>query len=314
MCRLWGCKSCADISKSSIPIEQEEPDESDILCEAWSMNKTRSLNREELKMVDILDNDRQAWVVGWTIEVYSKGDKSWHKGKIIQVIGDSKDRKIKVAYGGKTKLISVFSNDVRPLEPESVALTMSFGNILEKANKLLADHKPEIEPVVLDAFISYCENNALDAVGLLYWRLKSRGITIWFDQQQEEISVTSRSKGISKSSCFIIFLTDCYFKGVYTIFELETALALQKEVIIVWEGDERFGGFSNFNFHINACPEKYKAKLFEGEALKFERRKHLEAVQLKILADRIKKQGVQSVHSLKNRSKIKLETSSRATV
>merc|ERR1712060_754959 len=117
--------------------------------------------------------------------------------------------------------------------------------------------------------------------------LKLKGLNAWFDQQQDDISTTGMSMGISKSCCFILFLTKSYFRKTITIFELETALALNKQIIVVWEGDDQCGGHSDFETYINACPEKYKDKLFEKEALKFERRKHLQEAQVNVIIERI---------------------------
>jgi len=77
------------------------------------------------------------------------------------------------------------------------------------------------------------------------------------------------------SSVFVIFLTKSYFERVFTIFELETAVALKKPVIVIGEGDERCGGYPDFKIHIDECSDKFKAKLFRDEAMKFERRMYL---------------------------------------
>jgi len=250
---------------------------------------SRSSFREELEQVDIVNNDRLSWVKGFTVDVYSQSDKTWLPGTIIEVIGERTSRKVKVVYCCKTKLVSVFSRELRPAKTESrIDLRIPFTDISEEAQKLLQEYKPEVELVDLDAFISYSQSDAQDAAALLHHLLlKSRGVKTWFDQQQEVISVSAMSKGISRSSCFVLFLTKSYFERKFTVFELETALALEKQIIVVWEGDERHGGCSEFNSHMNACPEKYKEKLFEEEALKFERRKHLQDAQINSIADRI---------------------------
>jgi len=243
---------------------------------------------EELEQVDIVNNDRPSWGIGFAVEVYSQSDEAWFAGQVIEVAGVRGRRVVKVVYNGKTKSMPVFSSELRPLETISeVASTRPFSNIIGEVNDLLDKHKPEIKSIALDAFLSYSQKDAPDAVGLLYWLLKERGVNTWFDQQQDEISVSRMSTGISQSRCFIIFLTESYFTRVFTVFELETALALEKEIIVVWEGDERYGGFNDFKSHMEACPEKYRVKLFEREALKFERRKRLQEAQIKTIADRI---------------------------
>merc|ERR1712060_314287 len=104
---------------------------------------------------------------------------------------------------------------------------------------------------------------------------------------EKDIAVSGMSKGIAMSSTFVIFLTKSYFERVFTIFELETAVALKKPVIVIWEGDERCGGYPDLKSHIDKCPNKYKVMLFQDEAMKFERRKHLRDAQVNVIAQRI---------------------------
>jgi len=40
--------------------------------------------------------------------------------------------------------------------------------------------------------------------------------------------------------------------------------------------------------YINECPDKHKAELFRGEAMKFERRKHLRDAQVNVIAKSIR--------------------------
>merc|ERR1712060_68783 len=171
----------------------------------------------------------------------------------------------------------------------SVTRTKSFTEVLQEANDKLALHKSDIEPILLHAFIPYVQNDAKDAAGILYLLLKQKGLKVWFDQQQDDISVRNMSKRVSSSSVFILFLTNSYFKKTFTVFELETALALNKQILVVWEGDDQCGrgGFSDFELYKEACPERYKTRLFEKEALEFERRMHLQEAQINVIAKRI---------------------------
>jgi len=250
---------------------------------------SRASHADEVEQVDKTNNDRLSWDKGVAVEVWSEANADWFLGKIIEVINTSSGRVLKVVYDGKTKSIPVFSRKLRPLaiNTNHAHGMKSFAKALQEVNHLLDEHKPEMETIVLDAFISYSQSDAKDAVGVLYLLLKLKGFQAWFDQQQDDISITGMSKGISKSCCFILFLTKSYFKKTFTVFELETALALNKEIIIVWEGDEQCGGHSDFDTYMKACPEKYKTQLFEKEALKFERRKHLQEAQVIVIAERI---------------------------
>jgi len=250
---------------------------------------SRASYADEVEQVDKTNNDRLSWDKGVAVEVWSETNADWYLGKIIEVINTSSGRAVKVVYDGKTKSVPVFSRTLRPLSINSnMAHGMkSFAKALQEVNRLLDQHKPKKETIVLDAFISYSQSDAKDAVGVLYLLLKLKGFQAWFDQQQDDLSITGMSKGISMSCCFILFLTKSYFKKTFTIFELETALALNKEIIIVWEGDEKCGGHNEFQTYMNACPEKYRSHLFEKEALIFERRKHLQEAQMNVIAERI---------------------------
>jgi len=275
------------------------------MCRCWSRNylsrglstqtqkmspldetRSRVWVEEERRKIDIVNNNRFSWREGVAVQVYSKGVDAWFPGKIIEVKGDGSDRKVKVVYNKNTKSMPLFSSELQPLRTVPQISQLSFKDLFQKVTKTLDECEPQIQPIVLDAFVSYSQEDAQDAVALLYWLLKSRDVKTWVDQQQDDISVKAMSSGISKSRCFIIFLTKNYFKKHYPVFELETALKLQKQIIVIWEGDVRCGGFSDFKSHIDACPAKYKA-IFKKEALKYERRQHLQEAQIKKIAERI---------------------------
>jgi len=240
-------------------------------------------------LYDYVINERLSWSVGFAVEVYSETDNFWYPGQVIKSRGEKMRKTVEVIYNGRTKIVPVHSQHIRPLMTSlKEILRKSFDNILDEANLLLISHQPKQENIDLDAFISYSQQDALDAVALLDHLLKQRGVKSWLDLHiDSEISVPEMSKGIAKSSVFLIFLTKSYFERVFTVFELETALKLGKLIIVVWEGDDRAGGFTEFKDYINACPDKYKAHLFQHEALRFERRQHLQNAQIELIADRI---------------------------
>jgi len=243
---------------------------------------------DEQRVLDMLNNNRLLWGKGFAVEVYSTGLRDWFPGKIIEVMGDPSvsDREVKVLYNETTKSMPIFSRDLRPLNTSPLVPQLSFRDLYVKAAKLLDEFKPKTEPIVLDAFISYSQDDAQDAVEVLHLLLKPQGVKTWVDHQQDHITAKAMSSGISKSRCFIIFLTKSYFKKQYPVFELETALALEKQIIVIWEGDVRCGGFNDLKSHMAACPPKYEA-IFEREALKYERRQHLQEAQINKIANRI---------------------------
>jgi len=94
-------------------------------------------------------------------------------------------------------------------------------------------------------------------------------------------------EGVSQSRCFLIYLTKNYFHHMFTILEFEAALYLEKKKFIVWESDERYGGYSNWTSYMKNCPAKYQPLFFVKEAVMFERHKHLQVAQINIIVDRI---------------------------
>jgi len=251
---------------------------------------SRSSDRQEVVQVDELNNDRLSWGKSVAVEVWSEANENWFVGKIVEASDTSSGRIVKVVYGNKnvTKSIEVCSHMLRPLVVNSVS-PKPFTEALQGANDKLALHKPEIKPILYHAFISYVQKEAMDAAGILFLLLKQEGLKVWIDQQQDDISVRNMSKGVSSSCIFILFLTKSYFQKQFTVFELETALALNKQILVVWEGDNQCGpgSSSEFESYMEACPEKYKTRLFEKEALKFQRRKHLQEAQINVIAKRI---------------------------
>jgi len=258
---------------------------------------SRASHADEVELVDEANNDRLSWDKGVSVEVWSEANQDWFLGKIIEAVNTNDGRIVKVVYNKKTKSIPVFSRKLRPLivNNSPAGRTKAFTEALQEAYNMLDEHKPQIETVLHDAFISYSQNDAKDAAGVLYLLLKLKGLNAWFDQQQDEISVAGMSEGISRSCVFILFLTKSYFKKTFTVFELETALALNKPIIVVWEGDDLCGGLSDFELYLEACPEKYKTRLFEKEALRFERRKYLQEAQINVVAERISQARISQV-------------------
>jgi len=244
---------------------------------------------ETQESYDRLTNNRSLWNIGFAVEVYSQGDDHWYPGQIINIQEKLGERYVDVLYNGKTKSLPVTSGKLQPLITDvKCQLRTSFHERFSKAEEMLKKHQPKQESITFDAFISYSQQDAQDAVALLQLLLKAHGLSIWLDSQETDISVLGMSKGIAMSRVFVIFLTNSYFERIFTIFELETAVALKKPIIVIWEGDERSGGFSDLKSYIDKCPDKYQSELFQNEAMKFERRKHLRDAQVNEIAQRIR--------------------------
>jgi len=251
------------------------------------------------KQHDIVTHNRLNWGTGFPVDVYSESYNNWFPGQIIKVMGKKQKKNVKVVYNGRAKVISVYSDSLRPLLVDSKRRSqLPFETILEKAMNLLAEHKPKKgETQIWDTFISHCQKDAQDAVGLLFQLLRMRDVKAWTDMQQDDIDISGMLEGVSQSRCFLIYLTKNYFHQVFTVFELEAALFLEKEIFIVWESDERHAGYSSFNSYLRKCPGRYRSLFGHKEAVVFERRKHLQHAQINIIVDRIMRSPKRSQRS-----------------
>jgi len=232
-------------------------------------------------------NNRLSWQVGFAVEVYSQSHKKWYPGKIIKapsMLFGSDKHVVDVLYNGFRKTLDVFSEDIQPFLTDVVKKKeMSYNETNAEAEILKIKYKPSPEPITYDAFISHCQKDAQDAAGLLFCLLKPLGVKAWLDMQQDDLTTSGMVQGIVKSRCFVIYLTKTYFTRVFTVFELEIALLTHRPLLVIWEGDERHQGLPSIESYIELCPAKYKERLFEKEALRFERRKNLQQTQLQII-------------------------------
>jgi len=248
----------------------------------------RNIDEESSIWYDSIINDRNFWKIGFSVEVYSTSDNFWYPGQIIKVSGKETKRRVEVMYNGRIKSLRATSGDLRPLYTDAKKKSRkTFDERLQKAEAMLEQHWPKPEAITLDAFLSYSQQDAQDAAALLKLLLEILGVHVWLDSQQIDIGVSGMSRGIAMSRVFLIFMTKSYFEREFTLFELESALAMGKKIIVVWEADHRRGGFPNLKSYIDLCPDKYKVELFQAEAIKFERRRQLQDAQLKVIADRI---------------------------
>lgn len=255
----------------------------------------KSIDEVSSVRYDSIINDRNIWTIGFAVEIYSKSDNFWYPGQIIKVSGRESRRRAEVMFNGRLKSVPVISGDLRPLITDAKKKSRkTFIERFEKAIDMLEQNRPQEEAITLDAFLSYSQQDAQDAVAVLHLMLEKLDVHVWLDSQQIDISVSGMSRGIAMSRVFVIFLTKSYFEREFTLFELESALALGKKVIVVWEAAEQRGGFPNLKSYIDLCPDKYKLGLFQDEAIKFERRKQLQDAQIKVIADRIRNEATDS--------------------
>jgi len=249
---------------------------------------SHDVSQVEKRDIDFVTNNRVNWKEGFAVEVFSETNAKWFKGQVVKSVGSGDNRLVTVVYNGTSKTLEVWSSHLRPLIRDSCTKSHhSFTELFGQANELMSQHAPKQKAEMLDIFLSHSQKDGQDAVRILSLLLQSQNIKTWVDMEEPEIDGDRIVKGVAESRCFGLFLTKDYFNRVWTIFELETAISLDKEIVVIWEGDERHGGYASLNSHIDACPKKYKALLFQREAIKFERRMPLQDTQIKVLAARI---------------------------
>jgi len=143
-------------------------------------DRSHLVDKKCKKQHDIVTHSRLNWDSGFPVDVWSESYNNWFPGQILKVIGKKQKKHVKVVYNGRYKVISVFSDSLRPLLVDSTKSSqLPFETILEKAVELLDEYKPtKEEPQLWDAFISHCQKDAQDAVGLLFQLLKMRDVKV----------------------------------------------------------------------------------------------------------------------------------------
>jgi len=260
-----------------------------IMCSP-SIAKSVVVATEMKEKVELIQNDRLTWGIGFVVQVYSESHKMWFEGQIVDEWVNKDNKKIvHVVYNGNHKRLPVLHSHIKPTKTNILRQKqLSFAENHAKVLDLLEKYKPCLSPINQDAFISHSQADAQDAVGLLHHLLKRHSINSWVDVLQDK-SITTQGmvQGIVQARWFIVYLTKGYFNRVYTIFELETAFKLGKPLLVLCETDERHQGLPNVQSYIDICPDKYSERLFEKEVFPFERRKHLQDAQMKNIADKI---------------------------
>jgi len=139
-------------------------------------------------------------------------------------------------------------------------------------------------------FLSHAQADAQNQVAHLSVLLRDRDAKIWFDQDSERLEARDMVRGIANSKVFLLYLTRTYFDRWFCRLEASVAKALQKQLIIVYEPDERFGGTGDYVSLVNACTKRFpefKDFLMGTEAVPMARR----AFQRRAVVDEICKRA-----------------------
>ena len=83
-------------------------------------------------------------------------------------------------------------------------------------------------------FLSYKHSSAKDLAARLYWQLVNRGFSCWYDQEcRGTVNRKKMERGVRKSMCYILILSEGVFESEAVLFELETALKQRKPIFMV---------------------------------------------------------------------------------
>jgi len=101
-------------------------------------------------------------------------------------------------------------------------------------------------------FISHAQANGQDQVHAITRDLEMRGIKVWRDMDQAQITWAGMKKGVEKSLVFMLFLTKGAIARTWVQMEVLHAISLKKPIILVHETDKRHGGDADFYALFNA--------------------------------------------------------------
>ena len=107
-------------------------------------------------------------------------------------------------------------------------------------------------------FISHAQANGQDQVHAITRDLEMRGIKVWRDMDQAQITWAGMKKGVEKSLVFMLFVTKGAIARTWVQMEVLHAISLKKPIILVHETDKRHGG-DDFPLLFNA--EEYLSHL-----------------------------------------------------
>lgn len=156
-------------------------------------------------------------------------------------------------------------------------------------------------PSIHDTFLSHCQLESQDAVATLAMAMLAKlkelkkeiesGAhvaasaalhpdtkicgSLWYDQTAELIDTPSMVRGVAQSRTFILYATKTYFARPFCWLELQVAIELKKNIIVVWESDTRHYGFRFFGEFAKIVPRDVRDAVLRGEAETMHRRRFL---------------------------------------
>ena len=115
------------------------------------------------------------------------------------------------------------------------------------------------------------------------------GFECWLDQTAETITKDSMAAGVKHSKIFLLFLSQGVLSRPFCLFEIQTALALQKKIMLMHETDDRHHAFDFSADEVQQAPADVSEIFMTHESLPFRRRRF---EQDAILAELIRTSGI----------------------
>lgn len=144
-----------------------------------------------------------------------------------------------------------------------------------------------------DFFMSHAQMDAQNQVAHLSVLLREAGATAWVDMDSERLEARDMVRGVANSGTFLLYLTRNYLNRYFCRLEFSVAKAMKKDVVVVFEPDERHGGAGDYVALVNQVTKKYpefKDALLGVEAIPMARR----AFQRRTVVEEVmKRAGVQ---------------------
>lgn len=142
-------------------------------------------------------------------------------------------------------------------------------------------------------FISHYQLNSGDQCHSLATVLESMGYSIWFDQNQADLTEEGMMKGVQRSAAVILFLNDSVLTRNFVQKEIREALKHKKKVILVHEADGRhgaplnsFGGFDFERVCVLQAPDDLRNLHANHESIAYQRRKALRDAMIQMITER----------------------------
>lgn len=109
----------------------------------------------------------------------------------------------------------------------------------------LAVPAPEVVATMIehDFFLYHYQATGGDQVMTLKLKLSSMGFKCWLDQNAASITKDAMAAGVASSRIFLLFLSEGVLARPFCIFEIETAMRLNKQVMLMHETGARHGAF-----------------------------------------------------------------------